>query len=142
MLIWANMTLFDRNFIRYEDCCSERQHTQAQVRDTYTYQRPPGFIYREKKGTRSKPILHCEKQALQDLAERFGTPLYVYSASMVRERIRAFGALMQQGRDKSGLPRIQAATTADERRGRHEGITSHCCLARDRSPPPALFATD
>jgi diaminopimelate decarboxylase len=60
------------------------------VRDTYTYQRPPGFIYREKKGTRSNPELHCEKRALQDLAERFGTPLYVYSASMVRERIRAF----------------------------------------------------
>src|SRR3954468_5243437 len=69
---------------------SERQHSQAQVRDTYTYQRPPGFIYREKKGTRSNPVLHCEKRALQDLAERFGTPLYVYSASMIRERIRAF----------------------------------------------------
>jgi diaminopimelate decarboxylase len=34
--------------------------------------------------------LHCEGTSLQKLAERFGTPLYVYSAGLVHERVLAF----------------------------------------------------
>jgi diaminopimelate decarboxylase len=33
---------------------------------------------------------HCDDVSLVRLAESFGTPLYVYSASMIRERMRAF----------------------------------------------------
>ncbi len=34
--------------------------------------------------------LYCEAVALKGLAERHGTPLYVYSAAMVRARVKAF----------------------------------------------------
>lgn len=51
--------------------------------------RPPAFSYRkEQQGDRS--LLYCDQVSLADLADRFGTPLYVYSASMIRERMRAF----------------------------------------------------
>lgn len=35
-------------------------------------------------------MLHCDEVPLPRLAERFGTPLYVYSASAIRERLRIF----------------------------------------------------
>jgi|HubBroStandDraft_6_1064221.scaffolds.fasta_scaffold23868_3 diaminopimelate decarboxylase len=58
--------------------------------------RPPGFIYREtKRGIlrRAGPsILYCEDVSLQALAEEHGTPLYVYSTAMIRERYEAFDA--------------------------------------------------
>jgi diaminopimelate decarboxylase len=51
--------------------------------------RPPGFVFR--KASRDKsPSLHCEWLPLADLAKRFGTPLYVYSAASIRQRIQAF----------------------------------------------------
>jgi diaminopimelate decarboxylase len=52
-------------------------------------QRPPGFTYRAGKG-RASDLLHCEGVSLLQLADRFGTPLYVYSAKMIRERVAAF----------------------------------------------------
>jgi diaminopimelate decarboxylase len=57
--------------------------------------RPSGFSYREiRKGfLRRKPVgalLQCDGVPLERLVERFGTPLYVYSASTIRERMRAF----------------------------------------------------
>jgi diaminopimelate decarboxylase len=52
--------------------------------------RPPAFSYRNVKRSESSAMLHCDDVPLADLAERFGTPLYVYSASTVRERMRAF----------------------------------------------------
>lgn len=57
--------------------------------------RPPGFSYRAvKKGLGLRrstgSILYCEEVPLSRLAERFDTPLYVYSASTIRERIDAF----------------------------------------------------
>ncbi len=59
-----------------------------------TSERPPGFIYREiKRGilrSRKQLVLHCERIPLSQLAEDYGTPLYVYSASMIRERFNAF----------------------------------------------------
>jgi len=34
--------------------------------------------------------LHCDQAPIRKLVERFGSPLYVYSASTIRERMRAF----------------------------------------------------
>jgi len=57
-------------------------------------ERPPGFTLREKRtgilrrgGTFA---LHCEDVPLTKLAERYGTPLYVYSATAILERLAAF----------------------------------------------------
>lgn len=50
--------------------------------------RPPGFAYGPAQSKSS--ALKCEQVALAALAERFGTPVYVYSAEMVRERVEAF----------------------------------------------------
>jgi diaminopimelate decarboxylase len=56
--------------------------------------RPPAFSYREvRQGLlrrRAGSVLCCDQIPLTRLAERFGTPLYVYSASTIRERTRAF----------------------------------------------------
>jgi diaminopimelate decarboxylase len=57
--------------------------------------RPPGFSYREihKGFLRRRPVavsLQCDDIPLERLAERYGTPLYVYSASTIRERMRSF----------------------------------------------------
>ncbi|MGA8150976.1 MAG: diaminopimelate decarboxylase [Terriglobales bacterium] len=56
--------------------------------------RPPAFTYRAtaQKGS----TLHCDKVPLTRLAERFGTPLYVYSAFLIRERMRAFDAAFRK----------------------------------------------
>jgi len=35
-------------------------------------------------------VLHCDSIPLPELAKRYGTPLYVYSASAIRERLAAF----------------------------------------------------
>lgn len=51
-------------------------------------ERPPGFTYRSSKSGPS--VLHCGQIALPKLAERFGTPLYIYSADAIRERVLAF----------------------------------------------------
>lgn len=47
------------------------------------YGRPPAFQY-------SRNVLHCDQVPVEKLAERFGTPLYLYSASTIRERFLAF----------------------------------------------------
>jgi diaminopimelate decarboxylase len=63
-------------------------------------ERPPGFVYREtKRGMLRRGgqfVLHCEDVSLQKLAEQHGTPLYVYSAAMIRERYDAFGAAFRE----------------------------------------------
>jgi diaminopimelate decarboxylase len=56
--------------------------------------RAPAFTYRPKKKARA-PLtdelsLHCDQVELSRLAERYGTPLYVYSATMIQERLAAF----------------------------------------------------
>ncbi len=50
--------------------------------------RPPAFSYHTAKTGPSD--LYCEDVALARLADRFGTPLYVYSASAIRQRARVF----------------------------------------------------
>jgi diaminopimelate decarboxylase len=56
--------------------------------------RPPGFVYREtKRGILRRGgqfVLHCENVDLPKLAEQHGTPLYVYSATTIRDRYDAF----------------------------------------------------
>jgi diaminopimelate decarboxylase len=56
--------------------------------------RPPGFTYRQaKRGVLRRAgqfLLHCEEVSLPKLSERYGTPLYVYSAAMIRDRYAAF----------------------------------------------------
>ena len=50
-------------------------------------ERPPAFLYRNGKAGRT---LCCEQVEAERLAGRFGTPLYVYSATAIRERVAAF----------------------------------------------------
>ena len=57
--------------------------------------RSPGFVYRRAAGSRGARAtvaseLHCERLPLSPLAEKFGTPLYVYSAGAIRRRYRDF----------------------------------------------------
>ena len=64
------------------------------IRPATPPERLPAFSYRKTK-TRgpeggARQILHCEQVPLPRLAERFGTPLYVYSAAMIRRRAAAF----------------------------------------------------
>jgi diaminopimelate decarboxylase len=53
--------------------------------------RPPGFVYREIKRQPREVVLHCERASLLALAQKYGTPLYVYSAAAIHERYAAFG---------------------------------------------------
>jgi diaminopimelate decarboxylase len=56
--------------------------------------RPPGFVLREsRKGLfrRSGTLaLHCDNVPLTNLAKRYGTPLYVYSATSILARLADF----------------------------------------------------
>ena len=56
--------------------------------------RPPGFVYRDsRRGLLRRPsqsILHCEGVPLPALAEKYGTPLYVYSQTSIAERLHTF----------------------------------------------------
>jgi diaminopimelate decarboxylase len=62
---------------------------------SYVYsERHPGFVFhQQRKGIlrrRADSVLHCEGVAVPQLAERYGTPLYIYSAATIRERLTAF----------------------------------------------------
>jgi diaminopimelate decarboxylase len=58
------------------------------------YERPPGFVFHKRGKGSSRASenleLHCDDVALAKLAERYGTPLYVYSATTIRARLAAF----------------------------------------------------
>src|ERR1700745_2692690 len=63
--------------------------------DTRGAVRPPAFLYRQTKRGLPRPgsggsVLYCEKLPLEALAQRFGTPLYVYSATAIHQRLQAF----------------------------------------------------
>ena len=45
--------------------------------------RAPGFTYRQN-------ALHCESVSVADAAKRYGSPLYVYSATTIQDRFRKF----------------------------------------------------
>jgi len=56
-------------------------------------ERPPAFVlHKQRKSLRGGEefVLHCDNLPLPELAERYGTPLYVYSATAIRERLAAF----------------------------------------------------
>ncbi|MCU1300980.1 MAG: diaminopimelate decarboxylase [Candidatus Sulfotelmatobacter sp.] len=57
-------------------------------------ERPPGFVFhRQSKGLFRRGadlVLHCEDLPLPTLAERYETPLYVYSATAIRQRLLTF----------------------------------------------------
>jgi len=57
-------------------------------------ERPPGFVFRRLKTRASRAagdfVLHCDDIPLPKLAERYGTPLYVYSATAILDRLAAF----------------------------------------------------
>jgi diaminopimelate decarboxylase len=62
---------------------------------SYVYsERPPGFVFHQHREgilrRRTDSTLHCEGLPLPKLAERYGTPLYVYSATTIRERLESF----------------------------------------------------
>jgi diaminopimelate decarboxylase len=52
--------------------------------------RPPAFGYYGATSGARNSELFCEAVALEGLAARHGTPLYVYSAAMIRARVKAF----------------------------------------------------
>jgi diaminopimelate decarboxylase len=52
--------------------------------------RPPAFGYVGVTSGAPATELCCEHVALEDLAARHGTPLYVYSGAMIRARVNAF----------------------------------------------------
>ena len=53
--------------------------------------RPPAFAYQAADSSNPRAReLYCEDVALEPLAERHGTPLYVYSAAMICGRLEAF----------------------------------------------------
>jgi len=65
-------------------------------RHTQDGPRPRAFVYRKVKNNRSSSnaasVLCCDDVPLPQLAKRFGTPLYVYSASAIARRLREFDA--------------------------------------------------
>jgi diaminopimelate decarboxylase len=62
------------------------------VKHTDSQQRLPGFGYQRTKNSlgRADRELHADQIPLARLAERFGTPLYVYSATTIRQRYQLF----------------------------------------------------
>ncbi len=52
--------------------------------------RPPAFTYRHPGILGRNPVLHCDRVSVARLAEKFGTPLYVYSGSTIRGRYEIF----------------------------------------------------
>ena len=57
-------------------------------------ERPPGFVlHQHRKGLLRRSaglVLNCDEVPLPKVAERYGTPLYVYSATTIRERLATF----------------------------------------------------
>lgn len=60
--------------------------------DSGPQERPPGFTYSRStsKATIARRELLADKLLLSKLAAHYGTPLYVYSATAIRERFRQF----------------------------------------------------
>ena len=60
-------------------------------------ERAPGFVYQTGKSSHrdARATLSCENVPLTKLAERYGTPLYVYSSAMINLRYEAFERAFQ-----------------------------------------------
>jgi len=57
--------------------------------------RPPAFGYQKASSGAHAAELYCEGVRLETLAAQHGTPLYVYSAAMIRARLNAFAHAFQ-----------------------------------------------
>jgi diaminopimelate decarboxylase len=66
-----------------------RNKSVACYNPTEMFTRPPAFIYKKKQ-------LQCESVALENLADKYGTPLYVYSASAIKQRFRTLDAAFRR----------------------------------------------
>ena len=60
---------------------------QVTIRKGSIEERPPAFTFRGGKNGRT---LCCDEVEVERLARRFGTPLYVYSATAIRARVAAY----------------------------------------------------
>lgn len=61
------------------------------MRAQHRPERPPAFTYGRHKRIRSSGVeMYAEGIPLVNLAEQYGTPLYVYSGTMIRERYHQF----------------------------------------------------
>ncbi len=61
------------------------------LRNSHSEFERPGFVFRKEIASRGANLmLHCDDVPLPALAKRYGTPLYVYSATAVRQRLKAF----------------------------------------------------
>jgi diaminopimelate decarboxylase len=60
---------------------------QRRGSEAFSYRVSKQGILRRRTGT---SILHCDDVPLPELVERYGTPLYVYSASLIASRVKAF----------------------------------------------------
>ncbi len=61
--------------------------------ETTQMDRPPGFIFRrfrDRSRSNRSSVLHCEEVPLTTLAQKYGTPLYVYSARAILDRVAGF----------------------------------------------------
>ncbi|HEY4961503.1 MAG TPA: diaminopimelate decarboxylase, partial [Terriglobales bacterium] len=60
--------------------------------DSRPQERPPAFTYSRNESSRpsSPRELFADEVPLRQLAERYGTPLYVYSATTIRQRYQQF----------------------------------------------------
>jgi diaminopimelate decarboxylase len=71
-----------------------RRASNKKKAQSFFFERPPGFVWRTPAQGSSRhtadSALHSEGVSLEKLARRYGTPLYVYSAAAIRERLGAF----------------------------------------------------
>lgn len=58
--------------------------------DSRPQERPPAFTYSRIKGKSQQRELLADEIPLRELADRYGTPLYVYSATAIRQRYQQF----------------------------------------------------
>ena len=72
---------------------NQGNENQVTIRKSSIEERPPAFTYRGGKDGRT---LCCDEVEVERLARRFGTPLYVYSATAIRERVAAFGRAFEK----------------------------------------------
>lgn len=63
-------------------------------KESASFERPPAFVLQKQRKSILRGgeefVLHCDNLPLPELAKRYGTPLYVYSATAIRERLAAF----------------------------------------------------
>jgi diaminopimelate decarboxylase len=66
----------------------------TQHKESAGLERPPAFVFNKPRKNILRGggdlILHCDDLPLPELAKRYGTPLYLYSATAIRERVAAF----------------------------------------------------